>query len=255
MLTIAITKPLHGTDGAMTLDVDLQIEAGSFVAVAGPSGSGKTTLLRIVAGLEEARGRIEMGDEVWLDGGWSLAPQARRIGLVFQDFALFENMTVEGNLLYVEQDRTLADRLLNMTDLEGLRDRYPATLSGGQKQRVALARAMMRRPQVLLLDEPLSALDPAMRALLREEIMALHREFGTTTLMVSHDEREIAQMADRVVRLEQGKVVMDGAPEAYAHTDRIEGEYIACTENGAESTLTLRTAKGVLEVVAKRGWS
>ena len=252
MLTIAITKPLHGTDGTMTLDVDLQIEAGSFVAVAGPSGSGKTTLLRIVAGLEEARGRIVMGDEVWLDGGHLLAPQARRIGLVFQDFALFENMTVEGNLLYVEQDRALADRLLNMTDLDGLRDRYPATLSGGQKQRVALARAMMRQPQVLLLDEPLSALDPAMRALLREEIMALHREFGTTTLMVSHDEREIAQMADRVVRLEQGKVVMDGAPEAYAHTDRIEGEYISCTENRAQTSLTLRTAKGVLEVIAHK---
>jgi len=252
MLTLAIAKPLHGTDGAMTLDVDLQIKTGDFVAIAGASGSGKTTLLRIVAGLEAAQGRIVMGDEVWLDKGRSLAPQARRIGLVFQDFALFENMTVEGNLLYVEPDRALADRLLEMTDLEGLRDRYPGTLSGGQKQRVALARAMMRRPQVLLLDEPLSALDPAMRRVLREEILALHREFGTTTLMVSHDEREIAQMADRVVRLEQGAVVMDGVPEAYTHTDRITGEYIAFSKNGAESSLTLRTAKGVLEVVAYR---
>jgi molybdate transport system ATP-binding protein len=252
MLTLAITKPLHGTDGAMTLDIDLVIEAGSFVAVAGPSGSGKTTLLRIIAGLEDARGRIVVGDEVWLDGERSVAPQARGIGLVFQDFALFANMTVEGNLLYVAQDKTLAERLLEMTDLIGLRDRYPGTLSGGQKQRVALARALMRRPKVLLLDEPLSALDPAMRAVLRAEIMALHREFGTTTLMVSHDEREIAQMADRVVRLEQGGVVMDGAPEAYTHADRIAGEYIAYTENGAEATLMLRTAKGVLEVVAHK---
>jgi molybdate transport system ATP-binding protein len=252
MLTLAVTKPLHGTDGAMTLDVDLAIEEGSFVAVAGPSGSGKTTLLRIIAGLEDARGRIVVGDEVWLDGERSVAPQARGIGLVFQDFALFANMTVEGNLLYVAQDKALAERLLEMTDLIGLRDRYPETLSGGQKQRVALARALMRRPKVLLLDEPLSALDPTMRAVLRAEIMALHREFGTTTLMVSHDEREIAQMADRVVRLEQGRIVADGAPEAYTHADRITGEYIAYAENGAEVTLTLRTAKGVLEVVAHK---
>jgi molybdate transport system ATP-binding protein len=213
MLKLQIEKRLHGAGGEMKLDIDLEIEEGSFVAIAGESGSGKTTLLRILAGLEKAEGHIEIADEVWMDAKYSMPVQRRKIGFVFQDYALFENMTVEENLLYVENDRALSMELLEMTELVSLRERMPGTLSGGQKQRVALCRAMMKKPTLLLMDEPLSALDPVMRQKLQQEITALHRTFGTTTLMVSHDPSEIYRLADRVIVLERGKVAADGTPK------------------------------------------
>jgi molybdate transport system ATP-binding protein len=213
MIEIAVTKPLLGADGEMKLDVGLQIEEGDFVALSGQSGSGKTTLLRILAGLEEAEGFIKVGDEVWLEGRKAKAPQKRRIGFVFQDFALFSNMSVEENLLFVNNDKKLAMHLLEMTELHELKKRVPATLSGGQKQRVALCRAMMHKPKLLLMDEPLSALDPSMRAKLQNEILSLHREFGTTTMMVSHDPSEIYRLSNRVLVLQQGRIVNDGTPK------------------------------------------
>ena len=213
MIKIEIIKPLRGSRGEMQLDIDLTIQEGDFIALAGESGSGKTTLLRILAGLEDATGMIRVGDEVWLDGGVALAPQKRRIGFVFQDYALFANMSIERNLLFVNSDRELADKLLEITGLSSLKKRLPNTLSGGQKQRVSLCRAMMNRPKLLLMDEPLSALDPAMRTKLQNEILLLHREFGTTTIMVSHDPSEIYRLASRVVVLELGRVVGDGTPK------------------------------------------
>jgi molybdate transport system ATP-binding protein len=212
MILIDIRKPLAGSSGEMTLRVKLEIEEKSFIAIAGESGSGKTTLLRILAGLEEAEGHIAVDRETWLNGKKSLPPQKREIGFVFQDYALFENMTILQNLLFVENDKTLAAHLLRLTSLEELSHRYPATLSGGQKQRVALCRAMMKRPKLLLMDEPLSALDPAMRTRLQFDILRLHREFGTTSLMVSHDPSEIYRLADRVVMLDHGRIVRDGTP-------------------------------------------
>ncbi|MBD3792593.1 MAG: ATP-binding cassette domain-containing protein [Campylobacterales bacterium] len=213
MIKIDITKELHGASGAMMLDVNLTIEEGGFIALAGQSGSGKTTLLRILAGLETAQGRIQIGDEVWLEGKKALAPQKRRIGFVFQDYALFANMTVEQNLLFVNKDQALADHLLKITELSELRKRLPNTLSGGQKQRVSLCRALMNRPKLLLMDEPLSALDPEMRTKLQNEILQLHKEFGTTTIMVSHDPSEIYRLANRVVILHHGKIINDGTPK------------------------------------------
>ncbi|NKQ41134.1 MAG: ATP-binding cassette domain-containing protein [Sulfurovum sp.] len=213
MLTLNITKPLHGSSGDMTLDVDLQIEQGSFVALSGASGSGKTTLLRILAGLEEAVGEICMGDKVWLDGKFAITPQSRSVGFVFQSYALFPNMSIEEHLLFVNRDRGLAEQLIEMTGLAELRNRKPHTLSGGQQQRVALCRAMMGRPKLLLMDEPLSALDHQMRTRLQREILALHKLFGTTIIMVSHEPSEIYRMADRVVVLESGKVTSDGEPK------------------------------------------
>ena len=213
MIKIDISKKLHGSNGLMDLKLDLEINEGDFVALSGKSGSGKTTLLRILAGLEEAEGSIKVANELWLDGKRSLAPQKRKIGYVFQEYALFPNMSVEENLLFVNKDRVLAKHLLEMTELSELKNRLPNTLSGGQQQRVSLCRAMMNRPKLLLMDEPLSALDPSMRTKLQNEILTLHKEFGTTTIMVSHDPSEIYRLASRVLVLDQGKIINDGNPK------------------------------------------
>jgi molybdate transport system ATP-binding protein len=213
MINLDIKKTLHGSDGKMDLSVNLCIEEGDFLALTGKSGSGKTTLLRILAGLEKSRGEIIISDEVWLNKSTFKDVQKREIGFVFQDYALFENMSVEQNLLYVRKDKNLAVKLLDMTELSELKKRLPATLSGGQKQRVSLCRAMMSRPKLLLLDEPLSALDADMRLKLQHEILALHKEFKTTTIMVSHDPSEIYRLANRVVVLENGVVKSDGSPK------------------------------------------
>jgi len=213
MLSIKICKSLQGSQGEMDLDVDINIEEHSFVALSGKSGSGKTTLLRILAGLEKAEGHIEVNGVSWQDDKKTLATQKRGIGFVFQDYALFENMSVEQNLLYICKDRALSKHLLEMTDLYALKDRLVTRLSGGQKQRVSLCRAMMNRPQLLLMDEPLSALDPLMRTKLQHDILSLHKEFGTTTIMVSHDPSEIYRLANRVIVLEQGKVAEDSSPK------------------------------------------
>ncbi len=213
MIELDVRKKLHGIDGEMDFHINLQIETGSFVAIAGQSGSAKTTLLRILAGLEKANGSIIVDGKRWLDSKINIEPQKRDIGFVFQDYALFPNMSVEENLLFVQKDKNLAKKLLEMTQLYKLKERLPNTLSGGQKQRVSLCRAMMNRPKILLMDEPLSALDPVMRTKLQNEILLLHKEFHTTTIMVSHDPSEIYRLASRVVILELGKVINDGTPK------------------------------------------
>jgi len=212
MLKIQINKALQGSSGKMDLELDLEIEKHSFVALSGQSGAGKTSLLRILAGLEEAEGEISLGDEVWLSASKVLPVQKRNIGFVFQDYALFDNMSVEENLLYVNKDKELASHLLSLTHLENLKTRNVKGLSGGQKQRVALCRAMMKRPKLLLMDEPLSALDPQMRNKLPTDILKLHKEFETTTLMVSHDPSEIYRLASRVLVVQEGKIINDGSP-------------------------------------------
>ena len=141
-----------------------------------------------------------------------LPPQQREIGFIFQDYALFDNMTVKENLLFVNEDKDLASKLLEMTELTTLSSRNVQGLSGGQKQRVSLCRAMMKKPKLLLMDEPLSALDPTMRAKLQEEILKLHKTFGTTTIMVSHDTDVSYHLADRIVVLKEGLIVGDGRP-------------------------------------------
>ena len=213
MIKINITKKLHGSNGEMNLDINLDIKNNDFLALSGLSGSGKTTLLRVLAGLEESKGSIEIDGEIWQNEKTSLPPQKRQIGFVFQDYALFSNMSVKENLLYVKKDVTLANKLLKITDLMQLENRLPNTLSGGQQQRVSLCRAMMNNPKLLLLDEPLSALDVNMRTKLQNEILILHKEFGTTTVMVSHDPSEIYRLCNRVVVLNQGKIINDGSPK------------------------------------------
>ena len=213
MIKINIQKQLHGSNGLMNLDVNLEIKQGEFLALAGLSGSGKTTLLRILAGLEEASGIIKINDSIWLDEKFSLSPQKREIGFVFQDYALFPNYTVLENLLYVNKDIELANHLLKITELSELKNRLPQTLSGGQKQRISLCRALMNRPKILLMDEPLSALDPSMRTKLQNEILTLHKEFNTTTIMVSHDPSEIYRLSNRMVVLNNGQIIKDTTPK------------------------------------------
>ncbi|MDX3958970.1 ABC transporter ATP-binding protein [Aliarcobacter skirrowii] len=213
MISLDIKKELHGSNGVMNLDINLSLQNGEFVALSGVSGSGKTTLLRVLAGLEEAFGEIIVDGEIWLNENIKKPIQKRDIGFVFQDYALFPNLSVIDNLLYVKKDKDLAKQLLSLTDLYELKNRYPNSLSGGQKQRVSLCRALMKRPKILLMDEPLSALDSHMRLKLQDEILTLHKEFKTTTIMVSHDPSEMYKLASRVLVLKDGKIIDDGLPK------------------------------------------
>lgn len=213
MISLNIKKELHGSNGVMNLDINLSLQNGEFLALSGVSGSGKTTLLRVLAGLEEAFGEIIVDGEIWLNEKIKKPIQKRDIGFVFQDYALFPNLSVIDNLLYVKKDKDLAKQLLSLTDLYELKNRYPNSLSGGQKQRVSLCRALMKRPKILLMDEPLSALDPHMRLKLQDEILTLHKEFKTTTIMVSHDPSEMYKLASRVLVLKDGKIIDDGLPK------------------------------------------
>lgn len=214
MIKIEIKKELHGSNGVMNLDVDLDIRSKDFVALTGLSGSGKTTLLRSLSGLEKAQGIIKVDNEIWQDEKEFLPVQKRKIGFVFQDYALFPNMTVLENLFFVNKDKELANHLLEITELWELKNRLPNSLSGGQKQRVSLCRALMNRPKLLLMDEPLSALDPSMRIKLQDEILQLHKEFETTTILVSHDPSEIYKLSNRVIVLKDGKIVDDGTAKS-----------------------------------------
>ncbi len=219
MIEIAVRKKLNFADGAGWLETDLRIEKGNFTTLYGQSGAGKTSLLRILAGLlTPEEGRIVINERVWLDTaqGINLSPQQRKAGFLFQDYALFPHMTVKENLNFAlakKQDRKIVSELIEVAELSGLQHQKPKTLSGGQQQRVALARALVQNPDLLMLDEPLSALDEKMRATLQHYILDMHQQFGLTTLLVSHDVSEILKMSNQVVLLENGRVVEVGEPE------------------------------------------
>lgn len=217
MIRIDVTKKLMGADGPFELAVNLEIAPESLLTLYGKSGSGKTTLLRMLAGLEKPdRGKIEVNGKVWFDSRAKIdmPPQKRKVGLVFQDYALFPTMTVRENLLFAQEKKEPreVDKMLALTGLESLANRSPATLSGGQKQRVALARAILRTPDILLLDEPLSALDPNTRRRLQDEILKTHRQFGLSTLLVSHDKQEVFKLSDKVAVIEKGRIAKHGTP-------------------------------------------
>ncbi|GAB6074248.1 ABC transporter ATP-binding protein [Nautilia lithotrophica] len=213
MIKVDIQKKLHGSNGEMKLLCKFEIKRNDFLAISGPSGSGKTTLLRIIAGLEECSGDISVEGQVWKSSKIKLPPQKREVGFVFQDFALFPNMSVIENLLYVKKDKDLANELLEMAELKELSNRYPNTLSGGQKQRVALCRALMRKPKILLMDEPFSALDPVMREKLQNDIAEFHKKFNLTTIMVSHSPSEIYRLANKMIVLNNGKIEKFASPK------------------------------------------
>lgn len=218
MIRFAVKKRLMGSDGPFDLDLDETVGPGECLALFGPSGSGKTTLLRILCGLDVPDlGRIEANGEVWFDAASkTLVPaRRRRVGMVFQDYALFPNMTIRQNLVFAaraRQDRDRVEGLLSFTGLESLADRRPRMLSGGQRQRVALARALVSRPSLLLLDEPLSALDPTMRRDLQDLLVRVRTEFGVPTILVSHDVQEVLRTCDSVLRIEHGRKKARGKP-------------------------------------------
>ncbi len=202
---------------AVVEDFDLDIGKGEFVSLLGPSGCGKTTVLRMVAGFEApSAGRISIEN----DDITQLRPSQRNIGLVFQSYALFPNLTVAQNVAFGLkvarlEKQAIEERVSEMLALIGLPQlgaRYPFELSGGQQQRVALARALAVRPRVLLLDEPLSALDAKIRVSLRREIRDIQRELGITTIFVTHDQEEALSISDRVVVMNQGRAEQVGPP-------------------------------------------
>ena len=220
-MSFLTVQGLHKRYGATPVfsDIDCAIERGEFVTLLGPSGCGKSTLLRCIAGLTDVD-----GGTIRLDGQdlLPLPPQKRGIGMVFQSYALFPNMTVAQNVAFglrmqkvprAERTRRV-EETLELVELSALADRYPQQLSGGQSQRVALARSLITRPRLLLLDEPLSALDARIRRHLREEIRRIQQELGLTTLFVTHDQEEALTLSDRILLMDAGHIVQNGSAEA-----------------------------------------
>ncbi|MEW5816412.1 MAG: ABC transporter ATP-binding protein [Spirochaetota bacterium] len=199
-------------------NLNLEVKDGELVTLLGPSGCGKTTTLRAVTGfLKPESGDIYVGERKITD----IAPEKRGIGLVFQNYALWPHMTVFQNLAFGLQLKKISrdkikkkvEEVLTMVKLEGYGDRYPRQLSGGQQQRVALARALVLEPDILLLDEPLSNLDALLREQMRFEIAQIHRQYGVTTIYVTHDQTEAMVISDRIIVLDKGRIMQQGTPE------------------------------------------
>ena len=219
--------------------VDLHVRDGELVTLLGPSGCGKTTTLRMIAGfIEPTGGVIRIGGRVVSDPARRVLvpPERRRVGMVFQSYAVWPHMTVAENVAYPLRVRRVAPRdraervgqALAQVKLDDLGERYPHQLSGGQQQRVALARALAPEPEIILLDEPFSAIDPLQRGAMREELGRILGATGTTVLLVTHDQEEALALADRVALMRDGKIVQVDAPEQLYHepVDRWSAEFV-----------------------------
>ena len=244
MLDFALQKKLHTAIGEMQLQVKLQIENGMLVSLYGSSGAGKTSVLRMLAGfMKPDDGFITMNDMRWFNAGKriNIQPQLRKIGFVFQDYALFPNMNVRENIAFAlsKYERTnIVDELLEITGLTMLSSRKIQTLSGGQKQRVALARAIAAKPSLLLLDEPLSAIDTSMRMQLQSTLLQVHKRFNLTTILVSHDMDEIIRLSDIVIHLENGIIQQLTSPVQFFlnnNNTALTGNIVSVDEEGNQS--------------------
>ena len=241
--------------GAFELDAALEVPAGTCLALAGPSGAGKTSLLRVVAGLVRPdRGVVRCGEELWLDTtrGIDVVPERRRCGYVFQEYALFAHLRVWQNVAYPLRGldraarRRRAHELLERFGIAELADRRPRGLSGGERQRVAVARALARKPAALLLDEPLSALDPRLRAHAGRELAAVLAEAGVPALLVTHDFTEAALLGDRVGVIDGGRVIQEGTAAELAATPA--SAFVADFTGAVVLTGTARAVDGLTRV-------
>ncbi|TAN02032.1 MAG: ATP-binding cassette domain-containing protein [Chitinophagaceae bacterium] len=261
MINISIRKKLMMAEGACDLVINTKIGTGELTAISGKSGAGKTSLLRMMAGfLKPESGFMKTEEEVWLDieNKIDLPVQKRNIGFVFQDPALFPNMTVKENLQYAagkKGDKQFLNQLLEMVGLTSLADRKPAELSGGQQQRVAITRALARKPKLLLLDEPFAALDNEMRRYLREELLTLHRKFGLTTLLVTHDLSDIYYLADKVLVIDKGEIIKSGNPnQVFANNTidgkvQLQGEVLNTYKSGVVYIVEILTGNTIMKLV------
>jgi iron(III) transport system ATP-binding protein len=223
MATLELVRLTKRYQDVVSVDgIDLTVSAGEFVCLLGPSGCGKTTTLRMIAGLVNPdEGEIRVGGKVISSARAVVPPEKRRMSMIFQSYAVWPHMTVRENVAYglkaqslaAEEKRKRTDALLAATKLQALADRYPAEISGGQQQRVALARALAPKPDILLLDEPLSNLDANLRGDMRFEIRRLHLEFKYTSVYVTHDQVEAMTMADRIVVMNAGRIEQIGTPK------------------------------------------
>lgn len=264
MIVVNITKRLDTAEGSINAHFELTITDGEFLTLFGPSGAGKTTLMRMIAGLETPNsGIIEVDGEVWFDSAKkiNLTPQKRSIGFVFQDYALFPTMSVRENLLFAadnSEQRSNVDELIELVELSQLSDRLPSTLSGGQKQRVALARALVRRPKILLLDEPLSALDPSMRQKLQDELSLVHKRLNITTILVSHDISETVKLSNRMASIELGHITRTGepmeffSPQSLSGKLQLIGEVLKIEEDFPVAVVTLLVGSSVVRIVLSK---
>lgn len=260
MLKVHLFKKLQGASGVIDFEVECNFEKGVFWTIFGESGIGKTTLLRMIAGLETPdSGMIEMDDEVWFDShkGINLSSQKRRVGFVFQNYALFEHMSVLENLLFAQSHKDVkkAEEILHVMGLDVLKNRLPSTLSGGQRQRIALARSIAQEPKVLLLDEPLSALDALTRSRLQDELKKTHEIFKLASLMVSHDRSEVFKLSDKVLWLKEGKIFQQGTPKdiflSHQSSSKFafEGEMLALEKRDIIYVATIGIGNTIVEVV------
>lgn len=264
MINLNLKKTLKSAGGNIHLDMQLTIEKGQFVTLFGESGAGKTSTLRMLSGLlKPDSGTIKVGKTTWFDShkNIDLKPQQRKLGYVFQDYALFPNMSVRQNLEYAlqkNQDRTIIEELLEFAELGELDQRKPETLSGGQKQRVALARALVQRPEILILDEPLSALDLKMRIKLQEYLLQVHKKYKLTTILVSHDIGEIVKLSDRVFELQNGSVIKKGTAAEFFGLNktsakfRFSGEVLKIQREDVLYVISVLIGNDIIKVVADR---
>ena len=262
MIKIDLHKTLMSAQQSFELDVNFTINKGIFVSIYGPSGAGKTTLLRLIAGLDHNyTGLIDVDSDIWFNSDQKInfKPQQRKVGLVFQDYALFPNMTVQENLEFAlekGQSTKIIDDLIETVELTDLKSRKPNTLSGGQKQRVALARALVQQPEILLLDEPLSALDDDMRFKLQDFILKVHHKYNLTTFIVSHDLAEVFKMTNFVLKMDQGKITEKGTPNELFLKSNISGKYktigriLSIEKSDIVNVVSLISGQNIIKVIA-----
>ncbi len=257
MIDFALQKKLHTADGEMHLRVQCAFERGAFISLYGSSGAGKTSVLRMLAGfMKPGDGFIKMDDTFWFDADKriNVEPQQRKIGFVFQDYALFPNMNVRENIAFAlrkTESAKFTDELLELTGLKMLALRKIQTLSGGQKQRVALARAIATKPALLLLDEPLSAIDSVMRAQLQSTLLEVHKRFELTTILVSHDMDEIIKLSDTIIHLENGAVQQNTAPAQFflnGHAAMLTGNIVSVQQDGINNIAVVLVNNRMIKV-------